>query len=495
MQVIILCGGQGTRIRDVADDIPRPMVPIGGRPILWHIMKLCGHHSLSNFVLCLGYKSWVIKRYFLEYHLAHSDFSVRLSAPAAVQVHGSAPVEDWKVTLVETGLDAMTGCRIKRVERYIRGSTFLLTYGDGLADVDLRKLLAFHHSHGRIGTVTAVRPPGRFGEIALDGQQVLDFSEKPQMSQGWISGGFFVFGRRMLQRLTDDPALIFERQPLTQLARDGELMAYRHDGFWQPMDTARDHRLLNDLWAAGAAPWKVWQDQDAGPPACCGPASWARPTCWRRWRSAAITPSSTPAAGQSTAPAPRRWARMRRCGRSHYAVAKAAGPLLCQAEARRGRPVVVVRIFGAYGPGEAPHRLVPHVMACCLHGQAAHLSLGLQRRDWVFLDDVIALLQVAAHAPNLAGQVLHAATGCEHSVREVVEMIREVSGRAVQVVHGAAPARPDEPDRYLADIRRTQALTGWRPGFDLRAGIARTWEWFLSLHAGLRPPSARAPAQ
>jgi glucose-1-phosphate cytidylyltransferase len=223
-------------------------------------MKGCAHHGLNDFVLCLGYKSWVIKRYFLEYHLAHSDFTVRTAGPDAPRVHGSAPLEDWSITLAETGLDAMTGCRIKRVEKYVHGDTFMVTYGDGVADIDIRKLLAFHRSHGRIGTVTAVRPPGRFGEIELEGSQVLDFSEKPQVSQGWISGGFFVFERRMLERLTDDPDLIFERLPLTQLARDGELMAYQHDGFWQPMDTARDYRLLNDLWASGNAPWKVWHD-------------------------------------------------------------------------------------------------------------------------------------------------------------------------------------------------------------------------------------------
>jgi len=260
MQVVILCGGQGTRIRDVADDIPKPMIPIGGRPILWHIMKGYARHGVRDFVLCLGYKSWTVKRYFLEYHLSHSDFTVHLNSPDRQQVHGTAPVEDWAVTLAETGADAMTGCRVKRVEKYVRGETFMVTYGDGVADIDVGQLLAFHRSHGRTGTVTAVRPPGRFGEIELRGGQVVDFSEKPQVSQGWISGGFFVFERRFLARLADDPGLILERGPLTQLARDGELMAYQHTGFWQPMDTGRDYRLLNDLWAAGAAPWKVWAD-------------------------------------------------------------------------------------------------------------------------------------------------------------------------------------------------------------------------------------------
>ena len=248
MQVVILCGGQGTRIRDVADDIPKPMIPVGGRPILWHIMKLYAQHGFTDFVLCLGYKSWVIKRYFLDYHLAGADFSLRLGRPAEARVHGADTAEDWHVTLAETGLDAMTGCRVKRAEKYVTGDTFLLTYGDGVADVDVRRLLAFHQAHGKVGTVTAVQPPGRFGELELEGRRVAEFSEKPLLARGRISGGFFVFGRAMFDRLEDDPALVFEHEPLMRLARDGELMAYPHDGFWHPMDSSRDYQFLNDLW-------------------------------------------------------------------------------------------------------------------------------------------------------------------------------------------------------------------------------------------------------
>jgi glucose-1-phosphate cytidylyltransferase len=258
MQVVILCGGQGTRIRDVADDIPKPMIPIGGRPILWHIMKGFAHYGLTDFVLCLGYKSWVIKRFFLDYHLAGVDFSLRLGTPHQIQIHGPAPDEDWHITLAETGADAMTGCRVKRIERYITNDHFLLTYGDGVADVNIRKLLGFHQSHGRIGTVTAVQPPGRFGEIEVDGRQVVEFNEKPLLSRGRINGGFFVFHRRFFSRLSDDPSLVLEQAPLMHLARDGELMAYAHNGFWHPMDNSRDYKYLNDLWAEDKAPWNCW---------------------------------------------------------------------------------------------------------------------------------------------------------------------------------------------------------------------------------------------
>ena len=259
MQVVILCGGQGTRIRDVADDVPKPMIPVGGRPILWHIMKTYAQHGFTDFVLCLGYKSWVIKRYFLDYHLASADFRVDLASPGEAHIEASPCEEPWQVTLAETGLDAMTGCRVKRVEKYVTGDSFLLTYGDGVADVDVRRLVEFHEAHGRIGTVTAVRPPGRFGELELDGRRVTEFSEKPLLARGRISGGFFVFSRAIFDRLEDDPALVFEQEPLMRLARDGELMAYPHDGFWHPMDSSRDYQLLNDLWAAGRAPWKTWE--------------------------------------------------------------------------------------------------------------------------------------------------------------------------------------------------------------------------------------------
>jgi glucose-1-phosphate cytidylyltransferase len=265
MQVVILCGGEGTRIRDVAEDLPKPMLPIGDQPILWHIMKGYAHHGFKHFVLCLGYKSWVIKRYFLDNHLARSDFSLDLRDPSGVEIHAPEGLEDWRVTLAETGLKAMTGSRLKQVERYIDGDDFLLTYGDGVADVDVGALVRFHQSHGRIGTVTAVCPPGRFGEIEVKGGRITEFNEKPLLSRGRISGGFFVFQRRFLDLLSADQDLVLEQRPLMQLAQEGELMAYVHDGFWQPMDNSRDYRLLNDLWQKGRAPWDVWSRADKRP--------------------------------------------------------------------------------------------------------------------------------------------------------------------------------------------------------------------------------------
>ncbi|MBN9520387.1 glucose-1-phosphate cytidylyltransferase [bacterium] len=255
MQVVILCGGMGTRIRDVADDIPKPMVPVGGKPILWHIMNGYARQGFKKFVLCLGYKSWVIKQYFLNYGLAGADLTVGLRPNGPVKVHPTGAADDWQVTLAETGAATMTGGRVHRVARYLDGDRFMLTYGDGLADIDLHALLAFHQQHGRTGTVTTVRPPGRFGEVEIDGPLVSEFAEKPLLSRGRISGGFFVFERRFLDRLPDDDGLVLEQEPLIQLARDGELAAYQHDGFWQCMDSSRDHQYLNQLWDAGGAPW------------------------------------------------------------------------------------------------------------------------------------------------------------------------------------------------------------------------------------------------
>ena len=255
MQVVILCGGMGTRIRDVAEDIPKPMIPIGDRPIIWHIMNGYARHGFKRFILCLGYKSWVIKQYFLNYGLASSDLTLEMNLSRPVKIHNPQAGEDWKVTLVETGLHTMTGGRVRQVARFVEGEQFLLTYGDGLADIDVRDLVDFHVRHGRIGTVTAVQPPGRFGEMELDGSRVVEFNEKPPQARGRISGGFFVFHRRFLERLPDDPGLVLEREPLLDLARDGELSAYLHDGFWHCMDSSRDYQHLNQLWASGAAPW------------------------------------------------------------------------------------------------------------------------------------------------------------------------------------------------------------------------------------------------
>jgi glucose-1-phosphate cytidylyltransferase len=258
-QVVILCGGMGTRIRDVAEDIPKPMIPVGNHPILWHVMKGYARFGFRRFILCLGYKSWVIKHYFLDYHLAQSDLTVELSTHSSVRVRRSEDLVDWEVTLAETGLETMTGGRVKAIERYIEGDHFMLTYGDGVSDVDLHALLEFHLRHDRIGTVTAVHAPGRFGEMELDGPLVTAFSEKPPVSRGRINGGFFVFKREFLGRLGQDRSLVLEREPLEALVADGELVAFPHDGFWHCMDNSRDYQYLNQLCAERKAVWAVAQ--------------------------------------------------------------------------------------------------------------------------------------------------------------------------------------------------------------------------------------------
>ena len=258
MQVVILCGGQGTRIRDVADDVPKPMIPIGGRPIVWHIMKSYAHYGFKRFILCLGYKSWAIKQYFLNYALANSDLTVELDCVDAVKVKEPYRIEDWQVTLAETGLETQTGGRVKRIQKYLDGDQFLLTYGDGVSDINIHTLVDFHHRHGKTATVTAVKPPGRFGELEIEDGRVMEFQEKPLATQGLISGGFFVFNRRFVERLPERDDLFLERDPLTKLAHDGELAAYVHEGFWHCMDSSRDYHLLNNLWNSGEAPWNTW---------------------------------------------------------------------------------------------------------------------------------------------------------------------------------------------------------------------------------------------
>ncbi|HIJ43847.1 MAG: glucose-1-phosphate cytidylyltransferase [Rhodospirillales bacterium] len=260
MKVVILCGGRGTRIRDVADNIPKPMVPVGEFPILWHIMKSYAGGGYTDFVLCLGYQQQAIKDFFLNYEAHTGDFTLTLGADKAVEYHGAHDEEGWKVTLADTGLDALTGARVKRVARYLEGDeNFMLTYGDGLGDIDYEALVDFHRSHGRILTVTGVRPPGRFGELAGDESGlVTEFNEKPQATGGRISGGFFVCRRELFDYLDDRQDLVFEQEPLRALVGDGQMMVYRHDGFWQCMDTYRDYRLLNGLWEGGEAAWKNW---------------------------------------------------------------------------------------------------------------------------------------------------------------------------------------------------------------------------------------------
>jgi len=262
MKVVILCGGLGTRLREETDVKPKPMVEVGGRPILWHIMKLYAAQGFAEFILCLGYKGERIKEYFLSYEALNSDFTVRLGEPSRIDYHRRHAERDWTVTLADTGAGAQTGARIARAARYLPpgDDTFLATYGDGVADVDLGALLAFHRSQGRLATVTGVRPPSRFGELILEGSRVAEFSEKPQGSSGRINGGFFVFDRRFLRYLSEEEACILERGPLERAASEGQLSMYPHDGYWQCMDTLRDMQLLQREWEGGAAPWKKWKD-------------------------------------------------------------------------------------------------------------------------------------------------------------------------------------------------------------------------------------------
>ena len=259
MKVVILAGGLGTRLAEESEIRPKPMVEIGERPILWHIMKIYAHYGFVEFLVALGYKGEHIKRYFLDYRMLNSSLAVSLSDGSVdVLENEYGDVEDWAVHLIETGIDTETGGRVKRLMRYLGDETFMMTYGDGVSDVDLRKLVSFHRSHGKLATVTAVRPPSRFGGLAFRGDSVVEFVEKPQLGEGWINGGFFVLEPGVMSYIDGDDT-IFEREPMERLAGDGELMAYRHDHFWQPMDTLREVRLLRRLWSNGTAPWRVWK--------------------------------------------------------------------------------------------------------------------------------------------------------------------------------------------------------------------------------------------
>jgi glucose-1-phosphate cytidylyltransferase len=264
MKVVILCGGQGTRLREETEYRPKPLVEIGGRPILWHIMKTYSAFGQKQFVLCLGYKGWLLKEYFLNYKAYNNDFTLQLGFDRAVEYHARDPAtrsgpDDWRITFADTGLNTMTGGRVKQVAAYLDDDQFLLTYGDGVADVDIGALVRFHKAHGRIGTVTTVTTQGRFGELAVGtDHQVQRFAEKPSGGAS-INAGFFVFNREFLDYLPDDPDCVLEKAPLERLAADGQLMAYRHPGFWQAMDTYREFVLLNDLWSRGEAPWKTWK--------------------------------------------------------------------------------------------------------------------------------------------------------------------------------------------------------------------------------------------
>ena len=253
MNTVILCGGMGTRLAEETQVKPKPMVEIGAHPILWHIMKMYEQHGFNDFTLALGYKGEYIKDYFINYHARLSDLTVSLKSGTIDYSNPTA--EDWRVTLIDTGTDTMTGGRLLRLRKYFEDKgTFMLTYGDGVSDVDIKKLIKFHRNHGKLATITAVRPSARFGGLFLENDRITDFKEKPQSGEGWINGGFFVFEPGIFDYLSDD-STVLEQSPLESLAREGQLMGYRHNGYWQCMDTIRDRNALQDLWDKGSAPW------------------------------------------------------------------------------------------------------------------------------------------------------------------------------------------------------------------------------------------------
>ncbi len=260
MKVVLLCGGYGMRIRDVAENLPKPLVPIGKMPILWHLMKTYAHYGHRDFVLCLGYQGNAIKQFFLNYGTALNDFTVTLGHQNRVEYHSNHDEADWRVTLVDTGPETMTGGRVWRIRKFVEGTgDFLLNYGDGLGDVNLGALIDYHKTHQKVLTVTGVHPPGRFGEIIGNERgQVVSFNEKPQISSGLISGGFFVCRPEFFNHLNDREDLVLENEPFSSVVKSGQMMVYKHEGFWHPMDTYRDYRYLNQLWDKGNAPWTVW---------------------------------------------------------------------------------------------------------------------------------------------------------------------------------------------------------------------------------------------
>lgn len=260
MKVAILAGGLGSRLAEETDTRPKPMVEIGGKPILWHIMMHYAHHGFHDFVIALGYKGETIKKYMLDYCSLNRDLTVS-TATGRVKMSGT-PIEDWTVDLIDTGMDTQTGGRIKRLAPILCHGTFMLTWGDGVSNVNLCDLLAYHRRHGKLATLTAVRPTARFGHLEMDGDRITEFSEKPQTKEGWINGAFFVLEPAVFDYIADD-STHFEKEPLERLAKEGQLMAYRHSAFWQCMDTIRDKRYLEELWATNNAPWKVWEDRDA----------------------------------------------------------------------------------------------------------------------------------------------------------------------------------------------------------------------------------------
>ncbi len=257
MKVVILAGGFGTRLSEETDIKPKPMVEIGGKPILWHIMKIYSYYGFNDFIICLGYKGYMIKEYFANYFLHMSDVTIDLQKNK-LEIH-NVRAEPWRITLVDTGLNTMTGGRIKRIQQYVGNETFMLTYGDGVGNIDIKKLVDFHKSHGKLATVTAVQPLGRFGALTIEGDRVFSFKEKPKGDGSWINGGFFVLEPGIFKYIQGDET-IWEKEPLENLSKEGQLMAYKHTGFWKAMDTLRDKRELETLWQSGNPPWKVWED-------------------------------------------------------------------------------------------------------------------------------------------------------------------------------------------------------------------------------------------
>ncbi|MFP3551105.1 glucose-1-phosphate cytidylyltransferase [Paraburkholderia sp. SIMBA_049] len=255
MKAVILAGGLGTRISEETNLRPKPMIEIGGKPMLWHIMKVYSSHGIHDFVICCGYRGYMIKEYFANYFLHMSDVTFDM-ANNAMQVH-HRHAEPWRVTLVDTGEVTMTGGRLKRVRDYVQDGDFCFTYGDGIADIDITQEIAFHQQHGKLATIAAVQPPGRYGALAMEGESVAGFHEKPRGDGGLINGGFFILSPRCIDYIEND-ASSWEGEPLTRLAAESELMAFEHQGFWQPMDTLREKNMLEDLWASGKAPWKTW---------------------------------------------------------------------------------------------------------------------------------------------------------------------------------------------------------------------------------------------
>jgi len=260
-KVVILCGGMGTRLKEETEFKPKPLVMVGNRPILWHIMKIYSHYGFNDFVLCLGYKGDMIKQYFRDYEFNAYDFELNLKTQKH-KLLSAKDIPDWNIIFANTGMNANTGARLKKIEKYIDGSTFFMTYGDGVSDVNIPETLKFHKAHGKIGTVTTVRPTIRFGNLNINANnQITDFTKKATIHEGWIDGGFFVFNKGIFNYLNEDDSCMLENAPLQNLSRDGQFMCYKHSGYWQCMDTFKDYEQLNEVWNSGKAPWKLWDRQ------------------------------------------------------------------------------------------------------------------------------------------------------------------------------------------------------------------------------------------